>query len=284
MIVEIWEILLFGAIISSLYAIISVGFTLLCSVGGFLDVTYSSFLMISAYLYLVVNSVLGLPALAFVVAVFGTACFASLYYKIIIRAIRKNPLLIYILSLLLAVTIEQVMIIIFSTSPKIIPPLLGGVIRIGGIKFPANLIFVIFLAWAFFIGLRWFIRNTQSGRAMRAVSMELEGAQLVGINLDKVQNRTYFIAGMLGAIGGVFYGSYTAVSPFMWIHPLIIMFAIVIVGGLGSIKGAITASVIIGYAEIITTYAWDPKGRGILALVAIILILLLRPKGLFGTH
>jgi branched-chain amino acid transport system permease protein len=207
---------------------------------------------------------------------------AVAHYWIVVKPIRDKPLNIYFMTLLMMYMFEQIFILLFSPSPKNVQPLISGVIAIGGVRFPTNLLIAIALSLVSLWMLTYVVNNTYPGRAIRAASMDLEASRLMGISPDKIQAFTYLIAGVLGGIGGVFYASYVVASPDMWVYPLIVIFATVIVGGVGSIKGAFIASTIIGYTEIIVTYVWDPKGRGLFALAMMILILLIRPSGLFG--
>ena len=127
-----------------------------------------------------------------------------------------------------------------------------------------------------------FIRGTHTGRAMQAVSMDAKGAAISGIDPDRINLVTWGISGALGAAGGVFFASYTQLSPSMWVAPLIISVAIVIVGGIGSILGTLIVAHIIGFLEVIVVSVFAPELRGIFTMLLIIGVLILRPQGIFG--
>ena len=135
---------------------------------------------------------------------------------------------------------------------------------------------------AFFYCIYLFIKRTHVGRAMMAVSMDTKGASISGVDIDKINMITWGISGFLGAIAGVFFASYTQLSPTMWVAPLIIAIAIVIVGGIGSIIGTLVVAHIIGFMEIISVALISPQLRGVFTMLLIILVLVIRPKGLFG--
>ena len=117
---------------------------------------------------------------------------------------------------------------------------------------------------------------------MQAVSMDLKGAAISGVNPDAMNQITWAISGMLGAIAGVFFASYTQLYPGMWVGPLIIAVAVVIVGGIGSILGTLIVAHIIGFMEVISTTMIAAELRGVFTMLLIIVVLVVRPKGLFG--
>ncbi len=112
--------------------------------------------------------------------------------------------------------------------------------------------------------------------------MDTKGAVISGIRPDRINLITWGISGGLGAIAGVFFASYTQLSPDMWVAPLIIAVAVVIVGGIGSIWGTLLVAHIIGFMEIISTSLIAAELRGVFTMLLIIGVLLIRPKGLFG--
>ena len=115
-----------------------------------------------------------------------------------------------------------------------------------------------------------------------AVSMDEKGAAISGVDPDRINMITWAISGALGAAGGVFFASYTQLSPSMWVAPVIISIAIVIVGGIGSIMGTLIVAHIIGFLEIAVVALLAPELRGVFTMVLIIGVLIMRPQGLFG--
>ena len=118
---------------------------------------------------------------------------------------------------------------------------------------------------------------------MQAVSMDVKGAAISGVDPDRMNLITWGISGALGAVAGVFFASYTQLYPGMWVAPLIISVAVVIVGGIGSIWGTLIVAHIIGFMEVISTTYIAAELRGVFTMALIILVLVIRPQGLFGT-
>lgn len=120
------------------------------------------------------------------------------------------------------------------------------------------------------------------GRAIRALAMDRRGAIISGINPDTVNLTTWALAGALAGVAGVFYGSYTYLVPSLWVTPLIMSFAIVVIGGLGSIEGTLVGAHIVGFMETATVLAIHERLRSVPGLVIMILVLIARPRGLLG--
>jgi branched-chain amino acid transport system permease protein len=161
-------------------------------------------------------------------------------------------------------------------------PIVPGVLQIAGASVTYNILAAAIASWAILIALYVFIRKTHTGRAMQAVSMDKKGAAISGVNPDRINMITWGISGMLGAIAGVFFASYTQLSPSMWVAPLIIAIAVVIVGGIGSIIGTLVVAHIIGFMEVIAVALIAPELRGVFTMILIIAVLVIRPQGLFG--
>ena len=117
---------------------------------------------------------------------------------------------------------------------------------------------------------------------MRAVSMDPKGAAISGVDTRFVNMMTWGLSGVLGAVAGVFFASYTQLSPSMWVAPLIISVAVVIVGGIGSVIGTLIVAHIVGVMEVIVITWIAPELRGVFTMLLIIGVLVLRPRGLFG--
>lgn len=277
------EILIQGLLLSGLYALIAVGFTLIFSVGRVLNLAYGSYIMIAGYVYFYFSQLLGLPPIVglLLAGILGS-CMGLLKYNLIVKPLRGDHIPVEISTLILAVVLQSAIILYFGNSAKILLPIFQGVIHIGNATVTYNVLAATLVSWLILIVLFVFIRKTHVGRAMQAVSMDSKGASISGVNINKINMFTWGISGFLGAIAGVFFASYTQLSPSMWVAPLIIAIAIVIVGGIGSIIGTLVVAHIIGFMEIISVALISPQLRGVFTMLLVIIVLIIRPKGLFG--
>ena len=277
------EILIQGLLLSGLYALIAVGFTLIFSVGRVLNLAYGSYIMIAGYIYFYFSQLLGLPPIVglLLAGILGS-CMGLLKYNLIVKPLKGDHIPVEISTLILAVVLQSAIILYFGNSAKILLPIFQGVIHIGNATVTYNVLAATLVSWLILIVLFVFIRKTHVGRAMQAVSMDSKGASISGVNINKINMFTWGISGFLGAIAGVFFASYTQLSPSMWVAPLIIAIAIVIVGGIGSIIGTLVVAHIIGFMEIISVALISPQLRGVFTMLLVIIVLIIRPKGLFG--
>lgn len=277
------EIIVQGFLISGLYALVAVGFTMIFSVGRVLNLAYGIYIMIGGYVYYVLAQLLELPKIpSFLCAALAGIAFGLATYLGLVRRLRDNPIAVEISTLILAVIMQAVIIIIFSPAPKAIWPMIPGVIRRFGLSITWTIFLAMIISWIILGSLLFFVQKTQLGRAIRAVSMDTKGALVSGIDSEKINLLTWGLSGALGAIAGVFFASYTQLDPTMWVFPLIIAVAVVIVGGIGSIVGSLIAAHIVGFLETITTTVIAPELRGVFTMMLIIVILVIMPKGLLG--
>ena len=135
----------------------------------------------------------------------------------------------------------------------------------------------------FLVSLLWvFINKTKAGKAILAVAQDREGAIFIGISPNKIYAEVMLISAVLAAIAGVFIAPTLGARPWMWSNPLIRCFAIVILGGMGSIEGTLLAALVIGYSEVIVAFAISSYLSEFVALVIILTVLIGRPTGLMG--
>ena len=277
------QIIIQGLLLSGLYALIAMGFMLIFSIGRTLNLAYGAYIMIGGYIYFWLSQVLGMPkAVGFLGAVVIGAVMGLLKHRLIVKPLKGDPVAVEISTLILAVIMQSAVVLLFGDASKILLPIIPGVVTISGAQVTYNILAATVMSWVIILALYAFIRGTHTGRAMQAVSMDQKGAAISGVDPDRINMITWAISGGLGAAGGVFFASYTQLSPSMWVAPVIISVAIVIVGGIGSIIGTLIVAHIIGFLEIIVVAVWAPELRGVFTMLLIIAVLIMRPQGLFG--
>ena len=276
-------IIIQGFLISGLYALVAVGFTMIFSVGRVLNLAYGIYIMLGGYAYYTLAQVLEFSKVfSLLGAIAVGVIFGVLTYFGIVKRLLNNPIAVEISTLILAVVMQAVIILIYSPAPRAIWPIVPGISRIHNVIISWNIFFAMITSWAVLGALLIFVRKSQSGRAILAVSMDRKGALLSGIDPERVNILTWALSGALGALAGVFFATYTQLDPTMWVSPLITAVAVVIIGGIGSIMGSLVAAHIVGFMETITTTVIAPELRGVFTLLLIIIILVILPKGLLG--
>jgi branched-chain amino acid transport system permease protein len=276
--------------LSALYAIIAIGFTLIFGVGGILNFAHGSFITVGMFAaFLVTNSSgwIDLPVWAGLLAGTGAGVLVAVVtYLGIIRFVRDKPVTVLILTFVVGFFIIYA-IRIWASSIDGVEALSIPVPQVMGTAFLNN-VFIFVTSWLSIGLLFYFVNYTRTGRAIIAVSQSDKGAALVGISAEKINLITWALAGGFAGYAGVLLaGAFGNGSWLMSIQPpapLILSFAIVILGGLGSIKGSIVGAYIIGFFEtFVVNFA--PGGEqlaGVSSLALLVVFLLVKPEGLFG--
>jgi branched-chain amino acid transport system permease protein len=279
------DILITTIINGSTYALLAIGFSLIFGVARIVNIAHTAFYMVAAYCIYFASHKLGLPlAVGMLAGIVIAPVLGLTIYKIFIDPIREHEAAVLIATIALAIALQEVMMIIFTGDYLSVPPIVPGYFLMFGVKiFYQHLI--TFLAVMIVLGgLRLLLMSTRLGVAIRATAQDREVANLMGMNESRVAMITVGISITLAALTGAVIAPLTIVDPFMWMHPLIMMMAVVVLGGLGSIKGSFIAAYILGLAESLVVFL-IPMGsflKGSVALSIMILVLLLRPEGLFG--
>jgi branched-chain amino acid transport system permease protein len=176
------------------------------------------------------------------------------------------------------------MLLIFTGDFLSVPSLVGGFFKVSDVKIFYQQLLTFSMA-LIILGLLWLLlMKTKLGLAIRSTAEDREVANLMGMNESRVALITMGISVGLAGFTGAVVVPLTTLYPFMWMHPLIMMMAVVVLGGLGSIKGSFVGAYILGFAEALVVFV-APMGaflKGSVALSIMILVLLIRPEGLFG--
>jgi len=286
-----WQILIDGFAISSLYALGATGFTLIFGVTGVLNLSHGAIMVAAAVAAWVAAGTLG--AGAYLAALFGVLVGVALslatYFLIVrrmqnSRAIREEEKEIFILTatLLWGIMIQEAIAYLYTNNAKTVLPIVEGVVSLMGVRTPANEIFTAAVCWAS-IGALWsFVNRTRAGKAVLAASMNPRGVTLLGIELSHVYVAVWAVYGALAGIAGVLLGMFLGVSSYSAGPLTASAFSIVVLGGLGSVSGSLIAAYVVGYLETLTAYLVSPAYRAIPALLLLVIVMYVRPRGLLG--
>lgn len=279
------DILVTGLVNGSVYALLAIGFSLIFGVARIVNVAHTAFYMLGAYLFYTLLVKLGLNfVLAGVIAVAGITALSLACYKLIIEPLREHEAAVLIATIALAIIFQELMLLAFGGHYLGIPSTLEGAVRIAGVSIAYQRFVILVVAFVMLAGTWYLLYATRLGLAIRATANDLEVANLMGMNVDRIALATVAFSVALAAIAGVVVAPVYVVDPLMWLGPLVTMLAIVVLGGLGSVKGSLAGAFIIGFVEAITVFA-VPAGaflKGAVALSIMVLVLLLRPEGLYG--
>jgi len=278
------QLIVNGIAVGSIIALAAVGLTLTYGILRLSNFAHGDFLTLGAYLTWLVNSIGVNIWLSMILAATGTVAAMLLSEKLVwsrMRSIRATSTTLIIISIGLALFIRNGIIFIWGGKNQNYDVPVNPALDILGLKIPQNQLLVLGLAVLAILALHYLLQNTKIGKAMRAVADDLDLARVSGINVDRVIFWTWLIAGTLTSLGGSMYGLITAVRPNMGWFLILPLFASVILGGIGNPYGAIAAAFIIGIVQEISTPWLGSQYKQGIALLIMILVLLIRPKGLF---
>lgn len=279
------DIIIDGLIKGSVYALLAIGFSLVLGVARIINIAHTALFMTAAYLIYIGGKFWGLPLpLAMLAAVSLTILLGLAVYRLFIQPIQEHEAAVLIATIAVAMLIQETFFMTFGGHYLGVPPLVQGYLTIGGAKITHQHLLALGLSVVMLWGVRMFLMRTRLGLALRSTAQDREVANLMGMNVNRVALWTVAISVGLAATAGAIVAPLLTVEPTMWMHPLIMMLAIVVLGGLGSIEGSFVGSYLLGFAESLVVFLL-PMGsflKDSVALSVMILVLLIRPEGLFG--
>jgi len=219
-----------------------------------------------------------------VVAIVLVTLLGLISYKVFIKPIREHEGAVLIATIALAIAFQEIMAIIFTGTYLSVPSLIKGYLVILGVKVFYQQLLTFCAALLILVVLWAILMKTKLGLAIRSTAQDREVANLMGINEAQIAMITMGVSVGLAAFTGAVVVPLTILQPHMWLHPLIMMMAVVVLGGLGSLKGSFLGAFILGFAEALVVFL-APMGaflKGSVALSVMIVVLLIRPEGLFG--
>jgi branched-chain amino acid transport system permease protein len=279
------DILVTGLVNGSAYALLAIGFSLVFGVARIVNIAHTAFYMLAAYaLYaLLIGGGVG-PLLSGVLAVVSVTLLSLICYRLVIEPVRQHEAAVLIATIALALIFQETMLRIYGGNYLGIPSVIDGSVSFLGIDLPWQRLVILLIASGMLAAIWLLLTRTRLGLAIRATANDLEVANLMGMDVNRVAMITVGISVALAAIAGVAVAPVFVVDPFMWLSPLVTVLSVVVLGGLGSIYGSVIGALIIGYVEAITVFVL-PQGaflKGAVSLSMMVIVLLVRPEGLFG--
>jgi branched-chain amino acid transport system permease protein len=285
------QIVIDGFAIGSLYALGAMGFALIFGVSGILNLSHGALMVAAVVAAWAAGNDLHVGPYAGAAIGVAVGLTASLVtYFVVVRPLQRSQKIredekeIFILTatLLWGIMLQELIAYFYTNNAKTVAPIVGGVVSIVGVRTPANELFTAVVCWIV-IGVLWLLVNrTRAGKAVLAASMNPRGVTLLGIELPQIYIAVWAIYGVLIGVAGVLLGMFLGVSSYS-VGPLTASaFSIVVLGGLGSVSGALIAAYVVGYLETITAYLISPAYRTIPALLLLVIVMYVRPRGLLG--
>ncbi len=285
-----------GATVGSIYALIALGYTMVYGILRLINFAHGDIVMVGAYAGLFTALALHAqdhPTLLHFLIVLVAAMLASgllgfLIERFAYRPLRNVPRLnLLITAVGVSLLLENLGQVVFGATPRVFPDIMPDrdLAKFGQVALTQHQATVFFTSLFLMIVLEWIVLKTKLGRAMRAVSHSHETASLVGIPTDRIISFTFIVGSALAAAAGILIGvSYPRVDPLMGVMIGIKAFVAAVLGGIGSIRGAVVGGFLMGIAESLVAGYGGSTYRDALAFAILILILIFKPAGLFGKY
>jgi len=274
----------YGLSDGAILALAALGFVLIYKATGVINFAQGEFLLIGAYTVYAAFVLFGLPlTLAVLVGVVVAALLGLLIERLVLRPmVGESAISVIMVTIGLAALLNAVVQMIFGTSPRRQPPILPtGSVDLLGATVPVNRLITLLIAAVVLTVFTVFFQRSRHGVAMRAVADDQQAALTMGISVRRVFALAWALAAVSALVGGVLLGDISGVT--MGIAEFgLIVFPVVILGGLDSVQGTVVGGVVIGLIRQYTAGYADPGLAEIVPYVVLVLILLVRPYGLFG--
>jgi len=280
-----------GFSLGSMYALIAIGYTMVYGVLRLINFAHGDIMMVGAFLGYFGIAVLELPfAAAVILAVVGSALLGMLTDKVAYRPLRSAPKISLLITAIgISFFLENAFNVLFGGTPKPfpVPEYMEQIIDLGGLVFSVGSLMVPVVTLVLLAAILWVLYKTKYGMAIRALAFDVNTVNLMGIDANKIIMIVFGMGSALAAVGGIFWAvNYPSVEPMMGVLIGLKAFAAAVVGGIGSVGGAVIGGFIIGFTEVVVV-AFLPEYGGYkdaFAFVLLILVLLFKPTGILGIN
>lgn len=275
-----------GLAVGMLFLLVASGLSLIFGLMGVVNFAHGSLFMIGAYVGLVVFQQSGVFLLALIVAPFVVAAIGVLMEYLTLRPLYgSDPLYQILLTFGIALILDELVVLVWGPNALSFPTpsWAQGVLDVAGASFPAYRVFVIALGAVVAVGVYLFLQRTRYGLVVRAGTDNRAMVEASGINVKRAFTIMFAVGAAMAAVGGVAAGPMMAAYPAMGTEMVIEAFVVVVIGGLGSFRGSIVGALLAGLVQAFGNF-YVPSVSSIIIFALMVVVLLVRPAGLFGTE
>lgn len=270
----------------SIYALIALGYTMVYGIAKMINFAHGDIIMVGGYALYVAVALLHLPvipAVLFTIAVCAVS--GIIIEKIAYKPLRKAPpLAVLITAIGVSYFLQSLSLLIFKANPIPVPSIINvKAVKLGGITISGVTVVTLAVTTVSMLALTFFVNKTKTGSAMRAVSEDKGAAELMGINVNRTISTTFAIGSALAAVAGILYiCQYQSLKPTLGALPGIKAFVAAVLGGIGSIPGAMLGGIVLGIIESLSKAYISTELSDAIVFGVLVLVLLVKPSGLLG--
>jgi branched-chain amino acid transport system permease protein len=278
------QLVLSGIFIGGIYALMSIGLTLIFGVLRIVNFAHGEFLMLAMYGAWAITKMLGLnPYFAAIAIVPAMFLFGAVVHQVIVRPALDKPHLVGVFATMgLSILMQNAALMVMTADLWDVPPIFGRSVEVGPFYFKAELLlgFVVTILCSLF--LQWLIRSTYLGKAIRATVQDGEAAMLMGIPVPRIFLITFASGSAMVGLAACMMMPLFSVFPTVGLNFVLIAFVIVVLGGMGSIEGALIGGMCLGVVQSVSSYYVAPAYGQMFYFVLFLLVMIFRPNGLLG--
>jgi branched-chain amino acid transport system permease protein len=281
----ILQLVISGLLLGGIYALVSVGLTLIFGVSRIKNFAHGDLVMVGMYVTYALTVASGLDpyllAPVVVLLLFGFGLFLSFA---LIRPIQGAPQVAQIFATVgLGLVLQNLALMMYGADFRSTPSIISGkVLRFAGVALPASLLIAFIVAMVVIAGLTIFLRLSLTGKAMRAIAQDRRAASLMSIDVKRIDMLTFGLGTACAGLAGALLAPVFPAFPTVGVNLVLICFVVVILGGLGSVEGALIGGLLIGLVETLSGFFLGSAMSQIAYFLVFIAVLCLRPAGLFG--
>lgn len=282
--VDLLNILTVGLMLGGIYSMVALGLNLIFGVIRVVNFAQGEFVMLGMYGAYAAHLGMGIdPYLSPIVVVPGLFVFGALVYRLILQPLQSQPMMQVFATFGLLMVIENSVLAVTRGITQSVNSVLTGVsIDVGPVSIGLSRLLVLAAATIMTVGIGWFLKSSLSGKGIRAVAQDRKAARLMGINVERVYMITFGIGAALAGLAGCLLAPLYTMSPQIGMNFIMPAFAVVVLGGLGSVTGAYVGGFIVGLTDAFAGFYLDPALKQAVIFLVFIAVLVVRPSGLFG--
>lgn len=272
----------------SIYALIALGYTMVYGIAKMINFAHGDIIMVGAYTLYVSIAKLNMPVwLAVITTIVVCAVLGITIERIAYKPLRKAPsLAVLITAIGMSFLLQSIALLIFNANPITVKSIITlKAVTIGGVTITGTTMITLIVTFICMVALTLFINKTKAGSAMRAVSEDKEAAQLMGINVNRTISMTFAIGSALAAVAGImFVCQFQSIKPTLGALPGIKAFVAAVLGGIGSVPGAMLGGILLGIIESVSKAYISTELSDAIVFGVLVLVLLVKPSGLLGKN
>jgi branched-chain amino acid transport system permease protein len=287
-VVSIIEQLINGLRSGSIYALIALGYTMVYGIAKMINFAHGDIIMVGAYTLYVATAGLKMPVIpAVLFTIVVCAILGITIEKVAYKPLRKAPALAVLITAIgMSFLLQSVALLIFNANPITFKSIINAdSVTFGGVTVSGITLVTLVVTFVCMVALTLFITKTKAGSAMRAVSEDRAAAELMGINVNRTISMTFAIGSALAAVAGImFVCQYQSIKPTLGALPGIKAFVAAVLGGIGSVPGAMLGGVLLGLIESVSKAYISTELSDAIVFGVLVLVLLVKPSGLLGKN